>query len=597
MDPGSIPEGLPRGGAGPDPDEERRVARTRLEAIFAEAAVGIGVVDPGGWVLDVNPTMARMIGLSPERLRGANVRELVAATAREVVECYQDLIEGRIEHFRLELGRPEGVPANPVAAAITHLDLSMSMVRDADGRPDFMIGVALDVSERRRLQDRLWHESRHDPLTGLANRVLFFEQLSTLLADPATAPAVGLCFLDLDGFKSVNDGLGHDVGDRLLAAVADRLRSAVPGRGRLLARLGGDEFGLLTDGRPGSPELEVQAQALLDALAEPIEIAGHVLTVSTSFGIAAASSAGTDPDALLRAADITLYQAKEHAKGSWLRHDAQRSAGEVTRHVLATALPAAFARGEFELDFQPQIRLDDGSLRGVEALVRWRHPELGLLCPERFVTLADETGHAAALGRWVLAQACRQARDWHLAHPEAHLAVSVNVAGHHLRDPRFAADVRAVLAETGLPVTALRLELTESALADDLGAGLDALDDLAASGVALVIGDFGTGRSTLSRLNRLPVSELKISGAFLRSRQAPAGTADTIVGAVVSLGHALGLVVTAEGVETQAQADRLLGLGCDAGQGWYFGRPGDAATISARLAVPLFEQSRRWEQA
>jgi diguanylate cyclase (GGDEF)-like protein/PAS domain S-box-containing protein len=562
--------------------EQRMAARNRLEAIFAEAAVGIAIVDPRGGVLDVNPTMATMIGLTPEQLRGRNVRQVVGASSREVMEHYQDLIDGRREHFRLELGRPNP-PESQAEGGLTHLDLSMSMVRDIDGEPDFMIAIALDVSERRRLADQLWQESRHDPLTGLANRVLFFERLADLLDDPRAASRVGLCVLDLDGFKNVNDGLGHDIGDRLLAAVSDRLSHAVAGEGRLLARLGGDEFGMLTDGRTGSPDPTQDAQAMLDALADPIEIAGHQLTVSTSIGIVEASSAGTDPDRLLRAADITLYEAKAHRKGGWLRYDPERSAGAVNRHVLATEIPAALARGEFFLEYQPQVLLDGGRVRCVEALVRWRHPELGLLGPQLFVPLAEETGNAAALGHWVLVEACRQARRWYRDHPQAGLGVNINVAGRQLREPRFVDDVHAVLAATGLPVDLLRLELTESVLLDDAHRVLEALDALASSGVPLVIDGFGTGHSTLSRLNRLPVSELKIAGTFLRSRQVSGGTADTIVNAIIALAHELALVVTAERVETHAQVQRLRALDCDAGQGWLFGRPVEAGAIDALL--------------
>jgi diguanylate cyclase (GGDEF)-like protein/PAS domain S-box-containing protein len=562
--------------------EQRMAARNRLEAIFAEAAVGIAIVDQRGRVLDVNPTMTAMIGLPPDQLRGRTVGQVVGASSREVMEHYQDLIEGRTEHFRLELGRPD--PAGPrTEGAPTHLDLSMSMVRDLDGNPDFMIAIALDVSERRRLADQLWQESRHDPLTGLANRVLFFERLADLLGDPRTAPHVGLCVLDLDGFKNVNDGLGHDVGDRLLAAVSDRLSAAVAGEGRLLARLGGDEFGMLTDGRPGSPDLTQDAQAMVDALVDPIEIAGHQLTVSTSIGIVEASSAGIDPDRLLRAADITLYEAKAHRKGGWLRYDPERRAGEVNRHVLATAIPSALAHGEFFLEYQPQVLLDGGGLRCVEALVRWRHPDLGLLGPQLFVPLAEETGNAAALGRWVLVEACRQAHRWFRDHPQARLGMSINVAGRQLREPHFVDDVHAVLTATGLPVELLRLELTESALLDDAHRVLDALDALASSGVSLVIDDFGTGHASLSRLNRLPVSELKIDGSFLRSRQASGGTADTIVHAIITMAHELDLAVTAERVETRAQVERLRALNCDAGQGWYFGRPTETAGIDALL--------------
>jgi EAL domain-containing protein (putative c-di-GMP-specific phosphodiesterase class I) len=287
----------------------------------------------------------------------------------------------------------------------------------------------------------------------------------------------------------------------------------------------------------------------------------------------------------MRAADITLYQAKEQHKGGWLRHDPQRAADDLTRHTLATAIPSALARGEFFLEYQPLVELDGGGLRGVEALVRWRSRQLGLLTPERFIGLAEQTGHVSALGRWVLTQACRQARLWQQRFPQALLCLNVNVAAGQLGDPAFVDDVLGTLAEVGLPPERLRLELTESVLLGNVRRSLEVLDELASSGIGLVIDDFCIGYSNLSRLGRLPAREIKISGSLLRTRGAPGGSADKIVSAIISLAHALELEVAAEGVESRAQADRLRLLECDLGQGWFFGPPGSPEVIERLLAA------------
>ncbi|MCW3839827.1 EAL domain-containing protein [Micromonospora yasonensis] len=560
-------------------EERRHMTEARFRAVFAEAAVGIGLVDPQGRVIDVNPTMARMLDLPITGMLGRTVAELVQPGGTpQTLAKFMELISGTRDHFRTETIR---TLANGREVC---LDLSMSMVRDQDGKPQFAIGVAVDITERRRLAERLWHEARHDALTGLPNRTLFFERLTELLVDGGP---VGLCYLDLDGFKAVNDSLGHAVGDELLVAVARRLNETVAGAGRLVARLGGDEFVILTSqsGESAPPE---PAEAVLSALARPFDIGGKQFTVSASIGVVDTRSGGTDPQQLMRAADITLYRAKAEGKGRWERHDPQRSARQVTLHILATDLPQALLRNEFYVQYQPLVSLGDGRMRGVEALVRWRHPELGLLLPDKFIPVAEETGMIAALGRWVLADSCKQARHWREAFPDQPIYVSVNIAVSQLHEPTLADDVFTVLKAEDLPPELLQLELTESAVLGDASGPLDALRVLADGGVQVAIDDFGTGYSNLAHLTRLPAHQLKLAGQFLHPLRAGASVDPAhyrIISAIISLAHELGLGVIAEGVEDPVQADRLRALDCDTGQGWLFGRPCPADEIARMLTA------------
>jgi PAS domain S-box-containing protein len=567
-------------------EAERRTSEARFRALFTQAAVGIGIIDMTGRVIDGNAAWGDQMGFSVDEMRGRHMTELVQpGSAPEAMVHFTSLLTGARDAFRLEFRHASA------DGRLLFLDLSVSRVRGGGSQPDFLVGVAVDVTERKRLEERLWHEARHDPLTGLPNRTLFFERLGHVLSEPVAAGKrrpVGICYIDLDGFKSINDGLGHDVGDRLLVRVAERLRAAVSAPGSLLARLGGDEFGIITDGigtpparpadgatgTPGTPgDPADQARLVLDALADPMTVDGRELTVSASVGVVDTISAGTDADALMRAADISLYQAKSRGRGRWERHDPLAAGHQVTRHALATEMAAALTRGEFFLEYQPLVSLTDGTVRRVEALVRWRHPRLGLLHPDEFVGMAEENGHITALGRWVLTTACRAGYEWYRRFPAAGIGVNVNVSVAQLHDTGLAGHVRDTLAETGLPPHLLYLELTESAVLGEEAGPVDALTGLAASGVRLVIDDFGTGYSNLVHLTRLPASELKIAGSFLKPSPGGSTANDKIVNAIVGLAHSLGLTVTAEGVETTAQADRLRALHCDTAQGWLFASP------------------------
>ena len=448
--------------------------------------------------------------------------------------------------------------------------------------------VARAQAERalRDSEARFRYQATHDPLTDLPNRTLFTERLAAALNEPGRGgDRVGVCFLDLDRFKVVNDALGHQVGDSLLVWVAERLRRVLGDH--LVARLGGDEFVILVE-RAGCTEDVVRvAEAALAAVSEPALVDGHELTVSASIGIVERPAAGTSPAELMRAANSTLHWAKAAGGARWSLFDADRNRRELARYALSAAIPGALERGEFFLDYQPLTSLRNGTLLGVEALVRWRHPELGVLRPDSFIGLAEETGLIVQLGGWVLAEACREAESWAAGRDDAPF-VSVNLAVRQVRRPGLVQEVRALLGQTGLPPERLQLEITESTMMSTVEEPVRALRVLADLGVRIAIDDFGTGYCNLAYLRDLPVTELKVAGEFVAGLRAPATdptsrTDERILASLVSLAHALDLTVTAEGVETADQAERLRTIGCDAGQGWHFGRPAPADQILARL--------------
>jgi diguanylate cyclase (GGDEF)-like protein len=438
----------------------------------------------------------------------------------------------------------------------------------------------------RESEARFRHQATHDPLTDLPNRTLFTERLAAAIDAPGRATErVGVCFLDLDRFKVVNDSLGHQIGDRLLVSVADRLRLALGEH--LVARLGGDEFVILIERTTCTEDAVKVAEAALAAVSEPALVDGHELSVSASIGIVERPVDGTSPVDLMRAADSTLHWAKAAGGARWTLFDADRNRQELARYALSAAIPAALERGEFYLDYQPLTSLRDGTVLGAEALVRWRHPELGELRPDSFIGLAEETGLIVPLGGWVLAEACREAATWSPAGGSAPF-VSVNLAVRQVHRPGLVEEVRDVLERTGLPPGRLQLEVTESAMMSAVEEPVRALEVLAGLGVRIAVDDFGTGYCNLSYLRDLPVTELKVAGQFVAGLRAAADdpasrTDERILASLVSLAHALELTVTAEGVETEGQAERLRAIGCDAAQGWHFGRPGPASDLLERL--------------
>jgi diguanylate cyclase len=436
--------------------------------------------------------------------------------------------------------------------------------------------LARDHAEHalRESEAQFRYAALHDPLTGLPNRALFAHRLTEIFARGGSGTRLGVCFIDLDAFKAVNDTLGHQVGDRVLVAVAERLSALAGECGYLVARLGGDEFVVLIEGTQGTEDVVKAADRILAVVGADVDIDGRDMPISASIGIVERPVLGSDPTDLMRAADITLHWAKADGKARWRVFDADRNAREVARYTLVAAMPGAVERGEFQLVYQPIVDLATGTPVGMEALARWAHPRLGLLTPDRFIELAEDRGLIVSLGLRLLEMACHEAVRWpDLASPAP--SVSVNLAVRQIRHPGLVADVVAILDRTGLPPHRLQLEITESAVMDKDDETLATLHQLANLGVRLAIDDFGTGYSNLVYLRALPVQGLKLAGPFVEGLRTPTvdPTDEAILTTLVTLGHTLGLVVTAEGVETREQAERLRAVGCDAGQGWHFGRP------------------------
>ncbi|GAA4706608.1 GGDEF domain-containing protein [Phytohabitans rumicis] len=537
-------------------DEARWASEARFQAVFSEAAIGIGIAALDGRLLEVNRALCEMFGYTRDEFLDTPANDLLDLAGLR-----------RGDHFRVEKSyrRRDG--------GQIWADLVFSVIRGKDGAPRYTVAMVEDVTERRHLQSQLRHQALHDPLTDLPNRTLFFERLGAALDSADTDARVGVCYLDLDGFKAINDTLGHDVGDQLLCTVASRLAFRLAPR--LVARMGGDEFVVLVERVSGTAALVEVAEDALAAVREPVHLGGHVLNVSASVGVVDRPVGGTDTAELMKAADTTLYWAKADGRDRCAVFDAERHASDVSRYQLSGQLPEALARGEFFVEYQPLVRLDDGVLTGTEALVRWRHPDLGVVGPNDFIELAEETGAIGQLGRWVLTQACRQARIWRGTHPDQQLLISVNIAVRQVRDAGFVDAVKEVLAETELEPSALQLEVTESSVMGSAGQPLRTLHALADLGVRIAIDDFGTGYSNLAYLRDLPVHALKLAGRFMSGLRSPGGPDQVdqeILSAVIGLAHKLKLTVIAEGVETSGQADALRELGCDTAQGWHFGR-------------------------
>ncbi|MFG3023342.1 putative bifunctional diguanylate cyclase/phosphodiesterase [Streptomyces sp. NPDC048254] len=549
-------------------------SEARFRAVFEGAAIGICIADLEGNVLQVNGALLRMFGGSEQTLRGRKVMEWAhPEDAPQTWRLYEELVRGEREHYHVEkaFNRSDGT--------VLWTNLTVSLLRDPDGDPQYQLALMEDTTERRLLNLRLRYEATHDALTGLPNRTLFFERLEKVLA-AGEGQRFGLCYLDLDGFKTINDSLGHSAGDRLLVEVADRLQSCATAPGEMVARLGGDEFVALTTGPATQREVDDLADRIMNALVTPISIDGRELMVRGSIGIVEGPAGERTPAEVLRSADITMYRAKSAGGNRFELADPEADARAITRHGLTTALPAALDRNEFFIEYQPLVHLGDGSVRGAEALVRWLHPQHGVLGPDRFIPLAEHTGLIVPLGRWVLEESIRQAREWGERYGEqtsaGPLRINVNLSPCQLSHPGLVQDTVDILERTGVAPDALCLEVTESALIgadDDL---LKPLRRLAEMGVDIALDDFGTGYSNLANLRRLPVSILKLDRSFTQSmQQFPADPVDLkIVEGIVSLAHSLDLAVTVEGVETGAQAEQLRILGCDTAQGWYYARPG-----------------------
>ncbi|HEY7136045.1 MAG TPA: EAL domain-containing protein [Acidimicrobiia bacterium] len=544
-------------------------AQERFRAAFEQAPIGMVLTTTAGLILRANYAIARMIGYTAEELVGMTMLDLTHPDDLEVSESeIQRIRFGSHDGYRLEK-RYVHRDGRVVWAAT-----SVSIVRDEAGAALYAIGQIEDITERKAIGERLAHAAIHDPLTGLPNRVLFMDRLEHALAVAARGQRrVAVVFLDLDRFKFVNDSLGHAVGDRLLVAVADRLRSALR-PSDTVARFGGDEFVVLCDDVAGEEATLDIASRMAKAVARPVLLPEGEVFVTASLGVAVSSRPGDTADSLLRDADTAMYRAKEQGRARTEVFDERTHARAVHQLRTGNDLHRALERGEFRVHYQPVVHLNDGSIGGFEALVRWQHPTRGLIHPGEFITLAEETGLIVPLGLWVLEEACTQVATWQASRPAERepLCISVNLSPRQLAEPTLADDIARILERSGIDHDAVWLEITESTLMHDAESAISALRALRSLGVHLSVDDFGTGYSSLSYLKRFPVEALKVDRSFVDGLgREPGDTA--IVTAVVTLAHALGLRAVAEGVETEVQVRELRALGCDLAQGYLFSTP------------------------
>ncbi|ANY07615.1 putative bifunctional diguanylate cyclase/phosphodiesterase [Pseudonocardia sp. HH130630-07] len=566
-------------------------SEARYGAVFENTALGISVADVGGRILEANRALTDMLGYRPGELVGRSVFEFIhPQDTPEMWPQIQAMLAGRVGHVRTEKTyfRKDGEQV--------WTQLVVSLIRDPDGSPRHLVAMIEDVTERHRLQSRLRHQAEHDPLTGLPNRALFFRRLTAAL-DAGPDAKIGVCYLDLDGFKAVNDTLGHDAGDQLLRTVAQRLHEALGDDGHTVARMGGDEFVVLVEDCPGADQLRSVAERALEVVRRQVRLRGREVVVSASIGIVAwpvpedASGPRYRGGAaeLMQAADTTMYWAKRDGRDRIAVFDLARHRNDVHLFELAGRMPGALDRGEFDLEYQPLVSFADGSVTGVEALARWRTADGDRLGPDVFIPLAEQSGLIVPLGLHLLHRACSDAQDWVAADPGRSFVLSVNIAGRQLRQDDAVERIVEVLGETGWPAESLQLELTESDLMSASGRPVEALQELSRLGVRIAIDDFGTGYSNLAYLHRLPVDVLKLAGSFVSARDAPgrdtAHEVDSpvILSAMIDLAHSLGLRVIAESVETVEQAEHLRSVGCDDGQGFLMSEPLPPGRIGALL--------------
>jgi diguanylate cyclase (GGDEF)-like protein/PAS domain S-box-containing protein len=555
---------------------ERRAARMveeRYASLIANASDVIMIVAPDGMLRFVSPACERTLGLKPEEITGRSLPELWIGEDGEKVRLFLAEVAatrsgtvGPVE-LRIERGARrcviEGVGSNLTQdPAVQGLALNFR-----------------DISERKALEEQLRQLAFHDPLTLLANRNLFRDRVQHALTLAQFGQnSVAVMFLDLDNFKNINDSLGHDAGDCLLQAVAQRIVKTTRSSDTV-ARLGGDEFAVLLEGIATITEVGRLADALIDTLDLPFTLDGMEVRVAASIGVAF-STPDTGAEALLSNADIAMYHAKAAGKNRHVTFQPQMQDMLQERLRLEADIGRALAHEEFFLEYQPIIDLGTKSLLGVEALVRWRHPEAGILMPGRFIQVAEECGQIVKLGRWVLKQACREVCAWRRSIAGGSgLRLAVNISGRHLQHGELVDDVAQALRESGFEAGNLVIELTESTTMYNTDANLERFQRLKALGVKLAIDDFGTGYSSLSYLHRFPIDILKIDRSFV-SRLTNSDNGPELARAVITLGETLGLDTVAEGIEHEPQVAALLALGCVAGQGFLFAQAGSLEELS-----------------
>ncbi|MBD9483425.1 EAL domain-containing protein [Pseudomonas sp. PDM14] len=544
-------------------------------AVFDSTQEGVVVTDAAQHIVHVNPAFSRITGFTLDEVLGQNPS--LFKSGRHDQAFYQTLwhsLEQRGSWSGEIWNRRKDGDIFPMWQCIR-------AIHDENGNLSHYVAVFSDISAIKHSQHELDYLAHHDPLTALPNRLLFSERIEQAAQRAKREKIRGaLLLIDLDHFKIINESLGHNIGDQLLKLIGERLLIEVEHKATL-ARLGGDEFGVLSDNCAHAEQASTLAQRLLDSLAKPFEINGETLFISASIGISLFPDDGTSVEQLLRNADSALFRAKSSGRQTFSFYSQDMTAVAQQRVKLEAELRQALLQDQLRVYYQPIHSLDDRRMLGVEALVRWQHPQRGLVPPIEFIPIAEDSGLIAAIDAWVLQQACQQMCRW-LEQGVTLEFVAVNVSSRLFSRGELDQQVAQVLAKTGLDPARLELEVTESAVMDDPDRAMELLLHLRALGVRLAIDDFGTGYSSLARLKRLPVDKLKLDQSFVHGL--PQDNDDAAIArAVITLGKSLGLRVLAEGIETEAQASYLLELGCGLGQGYWFGRPQPVDELLAQL--------------
>jgi diguanylate cyclase (GGDEF)-like protein/PAS domain S-box-containing protein len=547
----------------------------KLSSAIQQTADAVIITDRDGVIEYVNQAFEQTTGYSAAEALGC--KPSLVTSGLQSQEFYQQLwstiLDGRSFREVFINRRKDG--------ALYYEEKTITPLRDANGRITHFISTGKDITERMQAQERLHHLAHHDALTELPNRVLFLERLNQALQRSGKSERIiGVMFLDLDRFKLLNDTLGHDVGDRFLKGIAARLRAAVR-EGDTVARLGGDEFAILLNQVAQPEDITLVANKILRVFAAPFDVGGHQHYLTASIGISLYPNDGADAATLLKHADNAMYRAKDLGKNTYQFYSADMGAQALERLTLETSLRHALARNEFVLHYQPQIDLAAGRLLGLEALLRWQHPDLGLIGPTQFMPLAEETGLINPISEWVLDAAATQARVW-VSRRMSLPKLAVNLSGVQFHQTNFVETMRHALAAWGANATQLEFEITESAIMKDAALTAERLKILHGLGARFAIDDFGTGYSSLSYLKRFPITTLKVDKSFVQDITRDENDAE-IVRTIIGMAHNLKLKVIAEGVETAEQLDLLRAQGCDAVQGYYFSRPLPAHAIEPWL--------------
>lgn len=562
--------------------EKSEVVSLLLREFEESGADWLWQIDASRKVIHVSPRFAFALGCQPNEIEGESLIKLIAGPTWETgnfSSSLHDLAEKlkRRESFSNLMVRVQ------IGSEIRWWELSASPKLDESGVFMGFRGVGSDVTEQRESADKISHMARFDTLTGLPNRLQLTEALGKAMQDSGQwNRRCAFLMIDLDRFKQVNDTLGHLVGDRLLADVSKRLQSCIT-TNELCGRLGGDEFAVLIKDAPDSAYIENISKKIIDALSRPYEIDHHTVFIGASIGSALAPRDGNTVEMLIRNADLALYQSKGKGGNSYNAYEPALHARAEERRVMEIALRKALENNEFKLNFQPIVRADSENIAGFEALLRWNNPELGFVSPAKFIPLAEETRLIVSIGRWVLETACWEAKKW-----PSGTRVSVNVSAEQLCDSSFMPNLVNILNKTQLPPERLDIEITESIFVNEGTMAVDVLDQILALGIGLSLDDFGTGYSSLGYLRKTRFTNIKIDRSFVQGAAKDVPESLAIVRAVVAMADSLGMSTTAEGVENEEEARKILKLGAKKIQGYYYGRP-----MPAEDARALFHSSEQ----